>query len=80
MNNERYNIVVENDEVEEIAYFFYSRQQQKELEDHVNVFGGRISHGSVLHEGSMRLYTEMSPHDDSRYSDAVLITDRKSVV
>lgn len=59
---------------EQISYFFYSRQQQKELDDHASMFGGRVIHGEVLYEGSMKLYTEISTRDDSRYSDAILIT------
>ena len=67
------NVTTPEEEQEQIVYFFYSRQQQKDLEDHANIFGARIRYGTVMHEGSNKIYTEMTTVADSRYSDAVLI-------
>ena len=72
-----FDVITTEEEEEQIIYFFYSRQQQKDLEDHANIFGAKVRYGTVLHEGSNRIYTEMTIMDDSQYSDAVLIAKGK---
>ena len=54
-------------------YFLYSSEQLKLRKDVETRMGRKFKPGTVIVNGSRKLFTELSPNPTSRFSDAIVV-------